>query len=177
LVAGKTVADILPARGEQIIRSKRGLSHYRIETRLRVRSSSVVAKPCNRLDPERRVERGREQVTPVDRQQLLVGHGAVCTVGQEARAGPRATATVTSSMGSDPRKRGDAQGRASTYSGDQGAAPSDGARNKVGARGGCPLHQDVHLRGARHLPLSGHRRGLGTAPPASTPSRTRTTGP
>jgi hypothetical protein len=34
--------------------------------------------------------------------------------------------------GLDPRKRRDAQGRASTYSGDQGAAPSDGARNKVG---------------------------------------------
>ena len=29
---------------------------------------------------------------------------------------------------------------------------------------GCPLHQDVHrLRRARHLPLCGHRRGLGTA--------------
>ena len=30
------------------------------------------------------MEREREPVTPVDRQQLLVGHGAECMVGQEA---------------------------------------------------------------------------------------------
>ena len=35
------------------------------------------------------VEREREPVTPVDRQQLLVGHGAECMVRQEARAGIR----------------------------------------------------------------------------------------
>jgi hypothetical protein len=40
------------------------------------------------------VEREREPVTPVDRQQLLVGHGAECMVGQEGRAGPGATGTV-----------------------------------------------------------------------------------
>ena len=49
-----------------------------------------------------------------------------CMVGQEGRAGRRATATAISSIGS-----GDAQGRASTNSGDQGAAPSDGASREV----------------------------------------------
>jgi hypothetical protein len=48
-------------------------------------------------------ERELEPVTPVDRQQLLVGHGAECMVGQEGRAGPGATGTAISSMGLDPR--------------------------------------------------------------------------
>src|ERR1700730_4047449 len=39
--------------------------------------------------------------------------------------------------GLDPRKRRGAQGRASTNSGDQGAAPSDAARNKVGRKDGA----------------------------------------
>jgi hypothetical protein len=50
------------------------------------------------------VEREREPVTPVDRQQLLVGHGAECMVGQEGRAGSGATGTAISSMGFGPAK-------------------------------------------------------------------------
>ena len=42
-------------------------------------------------------ERGLEPVTPVGRQQLPVGHGAECMVGQEGRAVRRATATAISS--------------------------------------------------------------------------------
>ena len=49
-------------------------------------------------------ERELEPVTPVDRQQLLVGHGAEWMMGQEGRAGPGATGTAISSMGSGPAK-------------------------------------------------------------------------
>jgi hypothetical protein len=38
------------------------------------------------------------------RTRVGVGHGAECMVGQEARAGPGATATVISSVGSGPAK-------------------------------------------------------------------------
>jgi two-component sensor histidine kinase len=71
------------------------------------------------------VERELEPVSPVGRQRSRVEHDAACTVGQEGRAALRATATAISSVGLDPRKRRDAQGRDRIDTLDLGAYLSD----------------------------------------------------
>jgi hypothetical protein len=87
------------------------------------------------------VEREREPVTPVDRQQLLVGHGAECMVGQEVRAGPGATATAISSMGSGPARAWTCTGPFEPRFGRSGArfersVPGDRECGRIGLRCG-----------------------------------------
>lgn len=83
----------------------------------------------------------RERVTPVDRQQLLVGHGAECMVGQEARAGPGATGTAISSMGSGPARAWTCTGPFEPRFGRSGACfersvPGDRECGRIGLRCG-----------------------------------------
>ena len=115
-------------------RSRRGCARMRHGTHASGRHRTIWPKPGG-------VGREREPVTPVGRQQLLVGHGAVCMVGQEARAGPRATATAISSMGSGPARAWTCAGPCEPRFGRSGACfersvPGDRECGRIGLRCG-----------------------------------------